>query len=78
MFFLLGRKGVILNIKDIFTTQPLLYLDPGSGSIIIQAILAALLGIGLTLRLFWGRIKTHFGGEESTPKTAAEDSDDEL
>ncbi len=65
-------------IKNLFLIQPLLYLDPGSGSIIIQAILAGLLGVGLAIRIFWSRIKTHFGGEESTTTQAAEESDDEL
>ncbi len=32
------------------------YLDPGSGSFIIQILIAGLLGGAITLRLFWGRI----------------------
>jgi len=35
----------------------LLYLDPGSGSLIIQLVIGALLAIGLTIRIFWSRIK---------------------
>ena len=33
------------------------YLDPGTGSYIIQLLLAAVLGIGVGVRLFWGKIK---------------------
>lgn len=33
------------------------YIDPGSGSIIIQAIVAAVVGMAVTLKLFWQKIK---------------------
>ncbi len=50
----------------------LLYLDPGSGSFIIQILIASLLGIGLALRAYWGKIKARFGSKEKS----AEDEDD--
>ena len=40
---------------------PLPYLDPGSGSFIIQIAIAALLGLGVAIRASWGRIKGWFG-----------------
>ena len=40
-----------------------MYLDPGSGSVIIQIIIGALLSIGVTVRLFWSRIKSATGGQ---------------
>ena len=46
-----------------------MYLDPGSGSVILQVIIASLLGIGVGLRLFWVRIKSLFrktGDEKAT------------
>ncbi|MCE9645205.1 MAG: hypothetical protein K8S20_04325 [Chloroflexi bacterium] len=51
--------------------SPLLYLDPGSGSFIIQILIAVLLGLGVALRASWGKIRTYFGAK---PKT--EDDDD--
>ena len=53
--------------------SPLPYLDPGSGSFIIQIAIAALLGLGVALRASWGTIKKWLG---KTPK-ADEDNDDE-
>ena len=53
---------------------PLPYLDPGSGSFLIQLLIAALLGIGVAVRASWGRIKRWFG-IKSQPK--ADDDDDE-
>jgi hypothetical protein len=51
---------------------PLPYLDPGSGSFLIQLLIAALLGIGVAVRASWSKIKGWFGIK---PKT--EEDDDE-
>lgn len=45
--------------------KALTYLDPGSGSIIIQLILAALLGISVFVRVQWSKIKSFFGRKDS-------------
>jgi hypothetical protein len=50
-----------------------MYLDPGTGSIIIQAILAAVLGVGVFTRIFWTKIKALFGKKD----TAATQQEDE-
>lgn len=36
------------------------YIDPGSGSYIIQVIIAALLGGAVAIKVFWQRIKNFF------------------
>ena len=51
---------------------PLPYLDPGSGSFLIQLLIATLLGLGIALRASWGKIRTWLGKK---PK-ADEDDDD--
>ena len=51
---------------------PLPYLDPGSGSFIIQIAIAALLGLGVAIRASWGRIKKFLGMK---PKSEDEDAD---
>jgi hypothetical protein len=33
------------------------YLDPGSGSMVIQMLIGALVGVGISLKVFWYRIK---------------------
>ncbi len=38
----------------------LFYLDPGSGSFLIQLLLAVILGAGVAIRLYWGKIKALF------------------
>jgi hypothetical protein len=37
-----------------------LYLDPGSGSYLLQLLIAALVGSAFMLRTFWSRIKSFF------------------
>ena len=49
--------------------SPLPYLDPGSGSFIIQIAIAALLGLGVAVRASWGRIKGWFGIKSKTDET---------
>jgi hypothetical protein len=39
----------------------LAYLDPGAGSFMIQALVAALAGIAVTARLYWSKIKSMLG-----------------
>ena len=51
---------------------PLPYLDPGSGSFLIQLLIAALLGMGIALRASWSKIKGWFGIK---PKADEEDDD---
>ena len=41
-------------------TKPLAYLDPGSGSYLLQLLIAAILGGLFALRVYWGRIKSFF------------------
>ena len=33
------------------------YIDPGSGSLIIQMIIGALVGTGITLKIYWHKIR---------------------
>jgi hypothetical protein len=56
--------------------RTLAYLDPGSGSYLLQLLIAGALGLGFALKMFWGRIKAFFlrtiGREtpgQSTPET---------
>ena len=50
------------------------YLDPGSGSVILQLILAAILGTGVILRTQWSKIKSLFGRKDAS--TENEDDED--
>ena len=51
-----------------------LYIDPGSGSYLVQVIIAAVLGVGFFFKNFWFRIKSFF----SKPGTEKKDEKDKL
>jgi hypothetical protein len=66
-----GIIGVVLFVPTlavaaaISRTRPeltLAYIDPGTGSFVVQALVAAVAGIAVTLRLYWSKIKGFFGG----------------
>ncbi|NMC14679.1 MAG: hypothetical protein GYA34_17555 [Chloroflexi bacterium] len=52
-----------------------MYLDPGSGSVLLQTILAGLLGIGVIVRIIWKKI-TSLGTKN--PIDSAETEDDNI
>ncbi|HLF73775.1 MAG TPA: hypothetical protein VI524_05495 [Anaerolineales bacterium] len=51
---------------------PLPYLDPGSGSFLIQLLIATLLGLAVAVRASWSKIKGWFG-----VKPKSDEDDDE-
>ena len=52
------------------------YLDPGSGSFIIQLIIAGIVGAGFLLRGYWSKITSIFRGTPT--EEVDEEEDDEL
>jgi len=50
------------------------YLDPGTGSFLLQAVIALVMGALLTLKLYWQRVKSFF---VSTPADREDDADEE-
>lgn len=50
------------------------YLDPGSGSILIQLLLAGLLGAGILLRSSWSRIQKLF--KRGKPDQVSDEDDE--
>lgn len=55
----------------------LAYLDAGSGSVILQAIVAGVAGGGVVARLYWSRVKRFFaraGRQETAGSQTIADS----
>ena len=53
----------------------LLYLDPGSGSFLIQLLIAGLAGLGLVIAVSWTKIKRFFNKNKKVETD--DDEDDE-
>ena len=46
---------------------PPAYLDPGSGSFLLQLVVAGLLGAALAVRMSWNRIRGIFRRRDAAP-----------
>jgi hypothetical protein len=55
--FLIPLFTILLLARGLFISDAYAYLDPGTGSIMIQALIGALVGVGITLKVFWYKIK---------------------
>lgn len=51
----------------------LLYIDPGSGSYILQMIIAAVLGVSFFFKNFWYNVKAFFTGKKMKKKEEEKD-----
>lgn len=48
---------VLMFISLLLPSKAYAYVDPGSGSYFFQVVLAAILGAGFTIRLYWKNFK---------------------
>ena len=46
------------------------YIDPGTGSLIIQGVIGAIAAIGVTLKLYWHKLKLFFVRRGDNPDAA--------
>jgi len=48
---------VLLVFFGIYIQSAYAYIDPGTGSIVFQALIGALVGLGITIKIYWYKIK---------------------
>ena len=60
------------------TEKAYAYLDPGTGSLLLQGLLVAVAGSLVALKLYWGKIKSFFSSKSSaaSDRPSAGDSKD--
>jgi len=62
--------GFIVMIFFLFmTSNAYAYIDPGSGSMILQLILGGIAGLVVIIKLYWGRFLTMLGIREKTDES---------
>ena len=55
------RGAILILYIFIFSTSPAhSYLDPGTGSMILQVVLGGIAGMAILGKLFWNRFKALF------------------
>ena len=53
----------------IFTNQAEAYLDPGTGSVLLQVILGGVAAVGVAIKLYWHKLRVAFGmGKKERPE----------
>jgi hypothetical protein len=55
------RVALAATVCGISTSSAYAYLDPGTGSILLQVLLGGLAGIALTVRLYWHKLLSMSG-----------------
>ena len=51
------KSFVLLAIFFIVTSRCFGYIDPGTGSYLVQILIAVFVGVSLGIKIFWNRIK---------------------
>jgi hypothetical protein len=51
----------------------LAYIDPGTGSYVLQLIIAALVGVSFSIKIFWKKIVRIFGKKGAADEPKADD-----
>lgn len=57
----LGLSGAALVTSLLCASPACAYLDPGTGSMIVQALIAAFAAVSVSVGIFWKRLKSFFG-----------------
>ncbi len=59
----------------LFPKSTYAYLDPGSGSYIVQILIASLAGIGFFVKTYWNQIKSIFSRKNKSSKNKGDEQD---
>ena len=66
---------VISLVLSTWTLPVYAYLDPGTGSMLIQGIIGAVAAVGVALKLYWHKIKLMFSGRKAEDDTTSKSQD---
>ena len=70
-----GLFALTALIMTAFTADAHAYIDTSTGSYILQVLLAGLMGIMLTLKVFWKQIKNYFSRNKEISSESEEKTD---
>ena len=48
-------------------TDAVAYLDPGTGSMLLQVILGGIAAVGVAIKLYWHKLRVAFGMSKKDP-----------
>ena len=56
-FNLIPISSILLVFGGSTISDAYAYIDPGSGSVMIQGLIGALVGAGIAIKLYWAKIR---------------------
>lgn len=70
-------NSVVLVVLLLFasTQNAHAYVDPGTGSYIIQLIIAGLVGAAFAVKVYWGKIKALFSNRSAKEQGTGDDNE---
>ena len=62
-------RVLITIVLLLMFTDAVAYLDPGTGSMLLQVILGGVAAVGVALKLYWHKLRVAFGmGKKEQPE----------
>lgn len=65
----IGLIALSLACFILSTNTSFAYIDPGSGSMVLQVLIASILGILTAIKLYWSKIKSYFSKSSDASKS---------
>jgi hypothetical protein len=66
-------RALIIATLLSFSTSAFAYLDPGTGSMILQGLIAGIAVAGFTIKTYWYKLRSMFG--KSQPSSLLEEEE---
>lgn len=63
-----GLTASLMILALVFPRPAHAYVDPGTGSYVLQIVIAGIAAASFSLKLFWGRIRAFFSGSPQKEK----------
>ena len=63
--------AIAFIILGLWIQPAMAYIDPGSGSAIMSAIIGLFVAVGLAIKTYWYKLKSSFRGKASDPEIEA-------
>jgi len=70
------QRILIISLLLSFSCDAAAYLDPGTGSLILQGLIAGIAIAGMTIKQYWYRIRALFG--KKGPESLLEDTEEDI
>lgn len=60
------QRLTTIIVLTAFSVPAMAYIDPGSGSVIMSAIIGFFVALGMAIKTYWYKLKSFFTGKKPT------------